>query len=163
VPSIRAVGDVAGEPMLAHAASQEGVVAAHGVAGDPIDADRWIVPSAVFTDPEVGTVGMTEAEAEAAGFDPVVGEMPLRASGRALTLDRTDGFVRVVAAGDGAVLGAQIVGPEAAELVAELTLAIRQGATLADLAETVHVHPTLTEAVAEAADAALGRAIHTAN
>jgi dihydrolipoamide dehydrogenase len=161
---IYAIGDVAGEPMLAHAASKEGIVAAHDAAGEPLDVGDWIVPAAVFTDPEIATVGMTAEEAEAVGFSPVVGEMPFSASGRALTTGESEGFVRVVAAeGDGALLGARIVGPEASELVAELAVAIRQRATLHDLAGTIHVHPTLSEAVMEAAEQALGQAIHTTN
>jgi len=163
VDSVYAVGDVAGEPLLAHAASKEGILAVHDIAGEPLKGGDWIVPAAVFTDPEIATVGLTEAEAEVTGFDPVVGEMPFRASGRALTAGETDGFVRVVGASDGALLGAQVVGPDASELVGELTFAIRQRATLHDVAETVHVHPTLSEAVMEAAEHALGRAIHTSN
>jgi len=158
---IFAVGDVAGEPMLAHKAFKEGEVAAEVIAGEPAALDYQAIPAAVFTDPEIGTVGMTEAEAREAGFDPVVGQMPLRASGRALSLDETDGFVRVVADADrGFVLGAQIVGPEASELVAELALAIELGATLEDVAATIHVHPTLGEAVHEAVKGAEGNSIH---
>jgi dihydrolipoamide dehydrogenase len=162
VDGIYAIGDVAGELLLAHAASKEGILAAHHAAGEPLDAGDWIVPAAVFTEPEIATVGMTAEEAEAVGFDPVVGQMPFAASGRALTVDETDGFVRVVADGDsGALLGARVVGPEASELIAELTFAIRQRATLADLVNTIHVHPTLSEAVMEAAEHAMGEAIHT--
>jgi len=158
---IFAVGDVAGEPMLAHKAFAEGEVAAEVIAGEPSALDYQAVPAAVFTDPEIGTVGMTEAEADKAGFDPVVGQMPLRASGRALSLNETDGFVRVVADSDrGFVLGAQIVGPEASELVAELALAIEMGATLEDVASTIHIHPTLSEAVHEAVKGAEGHSIH---
>ena len=164
VETVFAVGDVAGEPMLAHKAMKEGEVAAGVAADEPAALDYQAVPAAVFTDPEIGTVGMTEAEAEEAGFDPVVGEMPMRASGRALTLDESDGFVRVVADGDaGFVLGAQIVGPEASELIAEFGLAIEMGATLEDVAATIHTHPTLSEAVMEAAMNARGEAIHTLN
>ncbi|MFB6172456.1 MAG: dihydrolipoyl dehydrogenase [Haloarculaceae archaeon] len=159
-----AVGDVAGEPMLAHKAFKEGHVAAEVAAGEPAALDYQAVPTAVFTDPEIGTVGMTEQAAEAAGFDPVVGEMRFRASGRALTLGEDEGFVRVVADADTEfVLGAQIVGPEASELVAEATLAIEMGATLEDVAATIHTHPTLSEAVMEAAANARGEAIHTLN
>jgi len=163
VDGIYAVGDVAGEPMLAHTASAEGIVAAEAIAGDPAAFDTRAVPAAVFTDPEIATVGLTEAEAEAEGFDPVVGEMPFNASGRALTVGETDGFVRVVASADGFLLGAQIVGPEASELIAEPTLAIEMGATLEDVAATIHTHPTLSEAVMEAVENALGQAIHTLN
>jgi len=159
--NVYAVGDVAGEPMLAHAAFREGEVAAEVIAGEPAALDHQAMPAAVFTDPEIGTVGMTEAEAREAGFDPVVGQMPLRASGRALTLGEREGFVRVVADGDaGFLLGGQVVGPEASELVAELGLAVELGATVEDVAATVHVHPTLSEAVNEAAKAARGRSVH---
>ena len=157
-----AVGDVAGEPMLAHKAMAEGEVAAEVAAGEPAALDHQSVPAAVFTDPEIGTVGMTEAEASEAGFDPVVGQMPLRANGRALTLDERAGFVRIVADADTEfLLGAQIVGPEASELIAEVGLGIELGARLEDIAGTIHTHPTLSEAVHEAAKAARGEAIHT--
>jgi dihydrolipoamide dehydrogenase len=161
VEGIFAIGDVAGEPMLAHKAFREGEVAAEVVAGDSSTLDDQVMPAAVFTDPEIGTVGMTQSEADEAGLDPVVGQMPLRASGRALTLDDTDGFVRVVAdEGSGVVLGGQIVGPDASEMVAEIALAIEMGATLEDVATTVHVHPTLSEAVHEAVKGAAGHSIH---
>ena len=162
VEHIFAVGDVAGEPMLAHKAMVEGEVAAEVAAGEPAALDHQAIPAAVFTDPEIGTVGMTEAEAREAGFDPVVGEMPLRANGRALTLDEREGFVRLVADADTEfLLGAQIVGPEASELIAEAGLAIEMGARLEDIAGTIHTHPTLSEAVDEAAKAARGEAVHT--
>ena len=164
VDHIHAVGDVAGDPMLAHAASTEGIVAAEVIAGEPAALDQQAMPAAVFTDPEIGTVGMTEAEADAEGFDPVVGEMPFNASGRAMTTGKTDGFVRLVADAETEfVLGGQIVGPEASELIAEVALAIEMGATLEDVAATVHTHPTLAEAVMEAAENARGQAIHTLN
>lgn len=164
VDGIFAVGDVTGEPMLAHAAYAQGHVAAEVLAGEPAALDYQAIPAAVFTDPEIGTVGMSKAEADDAGFDPLVGEMPLRASGRALTLGSTDGFVRIIADSEsGFILGGQIVGPDAAELIAEIGLAIEMGAQLDDIAATVHTHPTLSEAVQEAAANALGRAIHTLN
>lgn len=159
-----AIGDVAGEPMLAHKASKEGQVVAEVIAGEPSALDYAAVPAAVFTDPEIGTVGLTQAEAEEQGFEPVVGKFPFGASGRALTTGHSDGFVRIVAdEPSGFILGAQIVGPEASELVAELGLAIEMGATLEDVAATIHTHPTLAEAVMEAAENALGHAIHTLN
>ncbi|MFB6068813.1 MAG: dihydrolipoyl dehydrogenase [Halobacterium sp.] len=164
VENVFAIGDVAGEPMLAHKASAEGQVAAEVIAGEPAALDYQAVPAAVFTDPEIGTVGMTEAEAAAAGFEPAVGTFPFTASGRALTTGHSEGFVRVVADEDsGFLLGAQVVGPEASELVAELGLAVEMGATLEDVARTVHTHPTLGEAVMEGAENALGHAIHTLN
>ncbi|MBV0902054.1 dihydrolipoyl dehydrogenase [Haloarcula salina] len=162
VESVFAVGDVAGEPMLAHKAMAEGTVAAEVAAGEPAAFDHQAIPAAVFTDPEIGTVGMTEAEAEDAGFETVVGQMPLRANGRALTVDEREGFVRVVADADEEfLLGAQVVGPEASELIAELGLGIEMGARLEDVVGTIHTHPTLSEAVHEAAAAARGEAIHT--
>ncbi|WP_158058477.1 dihydrolipoyl dehydrogenase [Halorussus halophilus] len=161
---IYAIGDVAGEPMLAHKASKEGQVAAEVIAGEPSALDYQAVPAAVFTDPEIGTVGLTEAEAEEQGFEPAVGKFPFNASGRALTTGHADGFVRIVAdEPSGFILGAQIVGPEASELIAEIGLAIEMGATLEDVAATIHTHPTLGEAVMEAAENALGHAIHTLN
>jgi dihydrolipoamide dehydrogenase len=159
---VYAVGDVAGEPMLAHKATVEGVVAAADAGGgDASVADRAI-PAAVFTDPEVATVGHTEAEAETAGHDPAVGEFRLGASGRALTENRPLGLARVVADADtGRVLGGQVVGPHASEVVAQVALAVETGATVAELGRTVQAHPTLSEAVSEAAESVLGRAIHT--
>ncbi|ELY50169.1 dihydrolipoyl dehydrogenase [Natronolimnohabitans innermongolicus] len=159
-----AVGDVAGEPMLAHEAVAEGLVAAEVAAGGDAELDRSAIPTAVFVDPEIATVGMTAEEARAAGHSPTVGEFPFTASGRALTLTETDGFVRVVAnEDDGRVLGAQIVGPEASELIGELGVAVEAGLTLEDVAGTVHMHPTLSEAIMEASENALGQAIHTLN
>ena len=161
---IFAIGDVAGEPLLAHKASKEGEVAADVVAGEEATLSSRAIPAAVFTDPEIATVGMTEAEAKEAGQEPVVGRMPMRASGRALTLGETDGFVRIVANGSTeTILGAQLVCPDASELVAELALAIEMEATLGEVASTVHTHPTLNEAVMEAVANARGEAIHTLN
>jgi dihydrolipoamide dehydrogenase len=161
---IFAVGDVAGEPMLAHKASAEGTVAAEVAAGEPAAVDYQAVPAAVFTDPEIGTVGMTAEEAEEAGFEPTVGTFPFQASGRALSTGHDEGFVRIVAdEPSGFVLGGQVVGREASELIAEIGLAIEMGATLEDVAATVHTHPTLSEAVMEAAEHAMGEAIHTLN
>jgi dihydrolipoamide dehydrogenase len=164
VEHIYAVGDVAGEPMLAHTAYREGHVAAEVIAGEPSRLDYQAIPAAVFTDPEIGTVGLTAAEAEDEGFEPVVGEMPFRASGRSLTLGIEEGFVRIVADAETEfVLGGQIVGPEASELIAEVGLAIEMGARLEDIAATIHTHPTLSEAVGEAAANARGAATHTLN
>lgn len=164
IDHIFAIGDVAGEPMLAHKGSAEGIVAAEVAAGEPAGLDFQAIPAAVFTDPEIGTVGYTEEEAADAGFDPMVGEFPFSASGRAMTTGHTDGFVRIVADEEtGFVLGGQVVGPEASELIAEISLAIELGARVEDIARTIHTHPTLSEAVMEAAEHALGQAIHTLN
>jgi dihydrolipoamide dehydrogenase len=162
--NIFAIGDVAGEPMLAHKASKEGEIVAEVIAGEPSALDFRAIPAAVFTDPEIGTVGLTEREANEEGFDPIVGKMPLRANGRALTHEETDGFVRIVADAETEfVLGAQIVGPDASELLAEVALAIEVGATLEDVIATIHTHPTLSEAVMESAANVRGEAIHTSN
>jgi dihydrolipoamide dehydrogenase len=161
---IFAIGDVAGEPLLAHKASKEGEVAAEVIAGGDVTLSSRTIPAAVFTDPEIATVGMTEAEAKEAGREPVVGRMSMRASGRALTLGETDGFVRIVADGTTeTILGAQMVCPDASELIAELALAIEMEATLDEVASTIHTHPTLSEAVMEAVANARSEAVHTLN
>ncbi|WP_226043257.1 dihydrolipoyl dehydrogenase [Natrinema sp. DC36] len=162
--NIHAIGDVVGEPMLAHKASRQGEVVADVLAGEPAAYDYRAVPAAVFTDPEVGTVGLTEAETESQGFEPLVGTFPLDASGRALTLDESNGFVRVVAdAATERILGGQIVGPEASELIGELALAVEVGARIEDVVSTIHTHPTLSEAVMEASADARGEAVHIFN
>lgn len=164
VDDVFAIGDVTGEPMLAHAASHEGEVAAAVAAGEPAALDHQAVPAAVFTDPEIGVVGMDEEEAAAEGFEPTVGTFQFEASGRAMTTDETDGFVRIVADEErGFILGGQVVGPEASELIAEIGLAIELGATVEDIAATIHTHPTLSEATMEAAKHALDRAVHRLN
>ncbi|GAB6876730.1 dihydrolipoyl dehydrogenase [Thermaerobacter litoralis] len=158
---IFAIGDIVPGPMLAHKASREGIVAAEVIAGLPAAADYVAVPAPIFTDPEIATVGLTEEQARQQGYEPVVGRFPYTANGRALTLGERDGFVKLVADRESkVVLGAGIVGPEASDLIAELALAIEMGATLEDLALTIHAHPTLSEAVMEAAEAGLGHAIH---
>jgi dihydrolipoamide dehydrogenase len=161
VPHIFAVGDVAGEPMLAHKGSKEGEVAAEVIAGRPSAFDVATVPAVVFTDPEIATVGMTEGEAKAAGFVPKVARFSFAGNGRALSLNDAEGFVRLVACAETErLLGAQIVGPEASNLIAELGLAIEMGALVSDVGLTIHAHPTLAEAVMEAANAVSGHAIH---
>jgi len=164
IEHVFAIGDVAGEPMLAHKAMAEGIVAAETIAGEDTVFDPEAIPAVVFTDPEIATVGLTEEEAVDAGFDPIVGEFPLRSSGRALTTGQSEGFVELVADGSsGQVLGGRMVGPEASELVAEVGLAVEQELSIEDIATTIHAHPTLSEAVMEAAENALGQAIHTLN
>ncbi len=164
VEGVFAVGDVAGDPMLAHVGMAEGVVAAEAIAGEPAAFDHLAVPEVVFTDPEIATVGMTADEAAAAGVDTTVGEFPFRASGRAMTLDRRDGFVRLVADADtDRLLGGAVVGQEASELIGEIGLGVELGATLEDIARTIHTHPTLSEAIMEAAAHAQGEAIHRQN
>ncbi|WP_336022832.1 dihydrolipoyl dehydrogenase [Halobellus salinisoli] len=163
VDHVFAVGDLAGEPMLAHVGSMEGEIAAAEIAGQDSSAGDRAIPSVVFTSPEIATVGLTEAVAEETDHSVSVGEFPMRASGRALTTGHTDGFVRLVSGDDGVVLGGQIVGPEASELISEITLAVEEGLTTAELSEVIHPHPTLSEAIREAAANELDLAIHTLN
>ncbi len=119
------------------------------------------MPAAIFTDPEIATVGLSEEEAKEEGYEVIVGKFPFRASGRALTQDDTEGFVKVIGEKSSRdVLGVQMVGPEASDLISEASLAIEMGATLDDIGLTVHPHPTLSEALMEAAEDALGKAIH---
>lgn len=161
VRGIYAIGDVTGPPLLAHRASKQGIVAAERIAGRPSTADWKAMPAATFTDPEIATVGLSEAEARSKFGDGVkVGRFPYPASGRAQSAAATAGFVKLVAGNGGLLVGAGIVGANASELVAEMALAIEMGATLEDVALTVHAHPTFAEMTMEAAEAALGHAIH---
>ncbi len=161
MPWLWAIGDVAGQPMLAHKASHEGVVAAEAIAGKKSVFDPRAVPAVIFTEPEISSVGFTEEQARAKGFDPVVGKFPFAASGRAMALGETEGFTKIVAdRKTDVVLGIHIVGPEASELAGESVLALEMGATSEDLASTIHAHPTLPETIMEAAEAVHGRAIH---
>jgi len=162
VPGIYAVGDVTGKAMLAHVASRQGEVAAENIMGRPAAMDYRAVPNCVFTIPEMAGVGLTEEEAKKEGLDYQVARFPLSASGRALTMGKTTGLVKLICEREtGRVLGLHIMGPHASELVAEGALAIKLGATARDLAETIHAHPTLSEAIMEAARAAaFGEAIH---
>ncbi len=163
-PSIYAVGDVAGQPMLAHKATYEGKVAAEAIAGRKTVYDPRAIPGVVFTDPEIAWCGLTEAEAKAAGRDIKVTSFPWAASGRATTLGRSDGVTRLIVdpADRNRVLGVGMAGPGAGELIAEGTLAIEMGAVADDLAWTIHPHPTLSETVMEAAESAGGHSIHYA-
>jgi dihydrolipoamide dehydrogenase len=158
---IYAVGDVTGEPMLAHKAAREGKVTAEAIAGEPAAFDNVTVPAVVFTEPEIAFCGMSEAQARAAGYTVKVGKFPFRALGRALTLNATDGFVKVIADAErDIVLGVRMVGADVSDLISEAVLAVEMGAQLEDLAVSIHPHPTLSEALAEAAEVALQRAVH---
>ncbi|MGD2107820.1 MAG: dihydrolipoyl dehydrogenase [Phycisphaerae bacterium] len=161
VPNIYAIGDVTPGPALAHKASREAKVVAEVIAGRPAAFDNRAIPAVVFTDPELAWAGLTEQEAKEKGVDVAVGRFPLSALGRARTMGRTDGFVKIIAAPDSnLVLGVGMVGPHASELIAEGTLALEMGATLEDLMVTIHPHPTLSEAIMEATEVAAGTAVH---
>jgi dihydrolipoamide dehydrogenase len=163
VPHVYAIGDVAGAPLLAHKAMKEGLVAAEHAAGKKVAYDT-LVPAVIYTNPELASIGMTEAEAEAAGFTVRVGTFPLAASGRALAMGVSGGLVKVIGdARTDLILGAHVVAPGAGDLIAEIALAMEMGSTLEDLAATQHPHPTLAEGIMEAAEHAHGRAIHVAN
>jgi len=163
-PHVFAIGDVIGPPFLAHKATKEGLIAAEVIAGHPVEVDYRAMPAAIFTDPEIATVGMQEAEAASKGRKVRIGKVPFAAIGRALTTGEYDGFVKLLADADSKVfLGATLVGPDASDLISELALAIEMGATITDIALTVHPHPTLPEGIMESAEAALGQAIHVLN
>ncbi|RZV53036.1 MAG: dihydrolipoyl dehydrogenase [Deltaproteobacteria bacterium] len=164
VPSIYAIGDVAGMPYLAHKASKEGEIAAEVIAGHKAAADYRGMPAAIFTDPEIATVGMTESQAKAEGKNVKVGKFPFAASGRAMAVSETDGFIKVIIdEADHQLLGVAIVGPEASDLISESALALEMCAFAEDVALTVHPHPTLGEGVMEAFKHALGEAVHIMN
>jgi dihydrolipoamide dehydrogenase len=168
VPGISAIGDVitlGGDkphPQLAHVASMEGIIAAERIAGrhvEPLNFDH--VPGCTYCDPEIGSVGLTEAEAKARGYDVRIGSFPFGVLGRAKMAGETEGFVKIVAdAKYDEVLGVHMIGPRSTELVAEAVLALRLECTVEELVRTIHAHPTFSEAVSEAAHAAHGAAIH---
>jgi len=162
VPNIYAVGDVTGGPLLAHFASAQGVVAAEHAMGRESALDARVVPAAVFTRPEIGTVGLTEAEANERGINAKSATFPMRGLGRAHALGETDGFFKIVADADtGEVLGCHILGPHASDLIAEAALALRLECTVEELVRTIHAHPTLPEGLKEAGEVWLDRPIHT--
>jgi dihydrolipoamide dehydrogenase len=161
-PNICAIGDVAGGVMLAHKASKEARIAVEVINGEESAFQNVIIPAVVFTDPEIAWAGLTEAEAKAKGIDVLISKFPWGASGRALSFDRTDGLTKlIVDPATERILGVGIVGAGAGELIAEGTLAIEMAATVNDLAQTVHPHPTLSETMMEAAEAFFGHATHT--
>lgn len=158
---IAAIGDVIAGPALAHKAMHEGIVAAEALSGQTSVMDAATIPSVVFSDPELAVTGLTRGEATAAGLDVRSARFPFSASGRAATLDSTEGFVQVVSeAATGRVLGVQIVGSHASELITEASLAIEMVATVDDVAATIHPHPTMSEALGEAASIIAGYPVH---
>ncbi|MDV2582282.1 dihydrolipoyl dehydrogenase [Alkalibacillus haloalkaliphilus] len=161
--NVYAIGDIVEGPPLAHKASYEGKIAAEAISGEKSEIDYLGIPAVVFSDPELASVGHTEDSAKEAGFEAEASKFPFGANGRALSLNDSDGFVKLVTRkSDGLVIGAQVVGPNASDLIAELGLAVEAGMTAEDLALTIHAHPTLGETVMEAADVAIGMPIHIA-
>ena len=157
VPHIFAIGDIVGQPMLAHKAVHEGKIAAEVIAGHKVEFQALVIPSVAYTDPEVAWVGMTETEAKAQGIEIEKGAFPWAASGRALSIARTEGMTKLILEKDsGRVIGAGIVGINAGELLAEAVLAIEMGATAEDIGLTIHAHPTLSETICFAAEMAEG-------
>ena len=160
-PSIFAIGDVVGEPMLAHKASHEGRVAVEVIAGENVAFEPRAIPAVVFTDPEIAWCGLTEAQAQKDGRKVAIAKFPWGASGRAITLDRTDGLTKLILdAETERILGVGLVGPGAGELIAEGVLAIEMGANATDLKLSIHPHPTLTETLMESAEVFFGQATH---
>ncbi len=158
---IYAIGDVAGEPMLAHKASREGIVAAESIAGRASAFDARAIPAVVYTSPEVAWCGVTEEQAKERGLNVKVGKFPWGASGRAIAMGRPEGLTKVIADADSLrVLGVGLVGEHAGDLIAEAVLAMEMGATAEDLALTIHPHPATSETLMEAAEGVLGSAIH---
>ena len=160
-PTIFAIGDVAGEPMLAHKASHEGRVAIEAIAGHKTVFEPLAIPAVVFTDPEIAWCGLTEAQAKEQGIEVEVAKFPWGASGRAITVDRPEGLTRlVIEPKSGRVLGVGIVGVGAGELIAEGVLAVEMGASAEDVRLTIHAHPTLSETVMESAEVFFGQSTH---
>jgi dihydrolipoamide dehydrogenase len=158
---VYAIGDITGEPMLAHRAMAQGEMVAGIVAGQNLEWDKVAMPAICFTDPEIVSVGLAPAEAKAAGIDVVTGQFPFRANGRAMTTGSDNGFVRVVARQDnGLLVGIQAVGDGVSELTAAFSLALEMGARLEDVAHTIHAHPTRSEGFHEACLKALGLPLH---
>ncbi|MED3574419.1 dihydrolipoyl dehydrogenase [Cytobacillus praedii] len=161
VSNIFAIGDIVQGPQLAHKASYEGKIAAEVISGHHSEIDYLGIPAVVFSDPELASVGYTESQAKEEGIEATTAKFPFAANGRALALDATDGFVKIVTRKeDGLIIGAQIAGANASDMIAELGLAIESGMTAEDLAMTIHAHPTLGEISMEAAEVALGTPIH---
>jgi len=161
-PKIYAIGDIAGDPMLAHKASHEGRLAVESIAGHKVSWEPAAIPAVIFTDPELAWTGLTETQAEKLGRKVKVAKFPWAASGRAVTLDRTDGLTKLILDPEtDRVLGVGIVGSGAGELIAEGTLAIEMGAVADDVRFSIHAHPTLSETVMEAAETVYGEATHT--
>ena len=160
-PHLYAIGDVRGGPLLAHKAYLEGKVAGEHASGIPAAFLAKVIPSVIFCDPEIASAGLTEDDAKKQGLVVKTAKFPFQASGRALSMNATDGFVKVVATLDNQLLGVQIVGPDAGELIGEAVLAIELGASVEDFALSIHPHPTLSEGLSEAMENFLGKGVHS--
>ena len=161
IPGVYAIGDVIAGPMLAHKAEEEGIACVERIAGKAGHVNYDVIPGVVYTLPEVASVGLSEEAAKEKGLDVKIGKFPFRANGRALASDSAEGFVKLVAdAKTDRLLGAHVICPAASELIQEAVSVMEFGGSSEDLARTVHAHPTLSEAVKEAALAVEKRAIH---
>lgn len=161
IENIYAIGDIVAGPPLAHKASYEGKIAAEAISGKPSAIDYNGIPMVVFSEPELASVGHTEQSAKDAGYKVKAAKFPFAANGRALSLNDSDGFMKLITREeDGVILGAQIAGPNASDMIAELGLAVESGITAEDIALTIHAHPSLGEITMEAAEVAIGSPIH---
>lgn len=163
VPGVYAIGDLIGGKLLAHKAEHEGLTAAENCAGSSLEMEYNALPMSVFTEPEFASVGLTEEEARAQGIQINVGMFLLQANGRAVTLESPEGMVKLIADGRDRIVGAHILAPFASEIIPEMTLAVRKGLTLQDIGSTIHVHPTISEAMMDAALKAKGLTVHALN
>jgi dihydrolipoamide dehydrogenase len=161
LPNVYAIGDVVGGKLLAHKAEEEGIVAAEVIAGKPVEMSHHAIPSVVYTWPEIASVGLAEHEVKESGRAFKVGRFPFSANGRARTMGESGGFVKIISdAATDEMLGVHMLGPNVSEMIAEVVLAFEYRGSSEDVGITVHAHPTLSEAVKEAALGVLGRAIH---
>lgn len=160
IPNIYAIGDVTGIALYAHTASHQGIVAIENILGKNKTINYNAVPRATFCEPQIGSVGLTEEQAKANGIDPIIGRFPFRASGYALAIGKWEGMVKLIANESKELIGAHIIGPYASNLLGEVTLAVKERLRLEDIAETIHAHPTLPEAIMEASFSGLNLPLH---
>lgn len=161
IPNIYAIGDVTKKVMLAHVASAQGICAVENILGLEKRAFNYdVIPNSIFTSPEISSVGLTEAKAAELGLNPKAGKFFFKAIGKAVTMNEQNGFVKIVADGNNTVIGGQIIGPHASDLIHEIALAVQNKLPVEAIASTIHSHPTLSEAVLEAAEDVLGHAVH---
>jgi dihydrolipoamide dehydrogenase len=161
--NIYAIGDIIGPPLLAHKATHQGVLVAENICGVKAGISPHVIPSCVFTLPPLSSVGLTEREAVAQGFNAKVGRFPYRASGKALSMAETEGLVKIIGDKDGRLLGVHILGAESPSLIGECVIAVDRGMSVADIGKSIHPHPTLTETIHEAAENFYKKAIHIPN